>query len=87
MKKIALLLLTLSLLAVPQIFAASVPTIDKDELKALLGSNTTVIFDVRIGRDWDSSENKIKGSVRMDGFDLSLLEQYPKNTALVFYCA
>ncbi|MBW1634879.1 MAG: hypothetical protein JRJ68_01265 [Deltaproteobacteria bacterium] len=87
MKKIALLLLALSFLTAPPIFAASVSTINKDELKSRLGSGNTVIIDVRIGRDWDSSENKIEGSVRMDGFDPSLLEKYPKDTALVFYCA
>jgi rhodanese-related sulfurtransferase len=87
MKKIVFLFLVLSLLTVPSIFAASVITIDKDELKSLLGTDNLVILDVRISRDWNSSNKKIKGAVRMDGFDLPLLEKYPKDTPLVLYCA
>jgi len=87
MKKIVVLFLVLSLLTAPSIFAASATTIDKDELKSLLDTDNPVILDVRISRDWDSSDKKIKGAVRMDGFDLPLLEKYPKDTSLLFYCA
>jgi len=87
MKKIVVLFLALSFLTAPSIFAASVATVDKDELKSLLGADKVVVLDVRIGRDWESSDHKIKGAVRMDGFDLPLLEKYPKDTSLVLYCA
>ena len=87
MKRIVVLLLALSFLSVPPVFAASVPTMDKDELKSLLGSDNLIILDVRIGRDWKSSEFKIKDAVRMEGFDPSLIEKYPKDATLVLYCA
>ena len=87
MKKIVVLLLSLSFLFATPIFAASVPTMDKSELKSLLGTENLVILDVRTGRDWNSSELKIKDSVRMDGFDYSLVKQYPQDTTLVLYCA
>jgi len=87
MKKIAVLLFTLSLLMAAPVFAASVPTMDKDELKSLLGSDNLVVLDVRTGRDWGSSEFKIKDSVRMADADLSIVEKYPKDTTLVLYCA
>jgi len=87
MKKLVALLLTLSFLSAVPIFAASVPTMGKDELKSLLGSDNLVILDVRIGRDWSSSEFKIKNSLRMADSDLSIVEKYPKNTTLVLYCA
>ncbi len=87
MKKLVVLLLVLSFLSAPSIFAASVPTMDKDELKSLLGSDNLVILDVRIGRDWSSSEFKIKDSVRMTESDLSMLDKYSKDTTLVLYCA
>ena len=87
MKKLVILLLALSFLSAPSIFAASVPTMDKDELKSLLGSDNLVILDVRIGRDWSSSEFKIKDSVRMAESDLSMVDKYPKDTTLVLYCA
>ncbi len=87
MRKLVILLLALSFLSAPSIFAASVPTMDKDELKSLLGSDNLVILDVRIGRDWSSSEFKIKDSVRMAKSDLSMVDKYPKDTTLVLYCA
>ena len=87
MKKLIVLLLALSFLSAPPIFAASVQKMDKDELKSLLGSDNLVILDVRIGRDWSSSEFKIKDAVRMEGFDLSVIEKYPKDATLVLYCA
>lgn len=87
MKKIVFLLLTLSLLSGPSIFAASVPTLDKDELKSLLGTENLVILDVRTGRDWSSSEFKIENAVRMADADLSVIKQYPKDSTLVLYCA
>lgn len=87
MKKIVALLISLSFLLATPIFAASVPTMDKNELKSLLGTEHMIILDVRTDRDWDSSELKIKGSVRMDGFDYSLVKQYPKDTTFVLYCA
>jgi rhodanese-related sulfurtransferase len=87
MKKLVFLLLTLSFLSATPIFAASVPTMDKDELKSLLGSDNLVILDVRTGRDWSSSEFKIENSVRMADSDLSIIEKYPKESTLVLYCA
>jgi len=87
MKKIVLLFLSLSFLLATPIFGASVPTMDKNKLKSLLGTDNLVILDVRTGRDWNSSELKIKDSIRMDGFDYSFVKQYPKDTTLVLYCA
>ncbi len=87
MKKLIVLLLALSFLSAPPLFAASVPKMDKDELKSLLGSDNLVVLDVRLGRDWSSSEFKIKDSVRMTDSDLAMVEKYPKDTTLVLYCA
>jgi len=87
MKKLVFLLLTLSFMSAPLVFAASVPTMNKDELKSLLGSDSLVILDVRTGRDWSSSEFKIENSVRMADSDLSVIEKYPKDRTLVLYCA
>ncbi len=46
-------------------FAVNVDTMDIDELKSRLDSESTVILDVRAGRDWSSSEFKIKGAIRV----------------------
>ena len=66
----------------------AVTKITKEELKARLGDPSVVIVDVRLGKDWKASEVKIKGAVRVDAADvLTLVEKYPKDQMLVFYCA
>jgi rhodanese-related sulfurtransferase len=87
MKRVFTLLIILMVLAASPLFAASVPTMDKDELKSLLGSENLVILDVRTGRDWSTSEFKIKDAQRVNGRDLSAAMTYPKDNTFVFYCA
>ena len=68
--------------------AADVPTITKEELKAQLDSSDVMILDARKGKDWKSSEFKIKGAVRTnpEEFD-KWAANYPKDKTLVLYCA
>lgn len=87
MVRLLSLLLAITLFIGTQAFAGSVATLDKDELKNLLGSENVVVLDVRLGRDWSSSEFKIKNAVRIDDGDLSVAEEYPKETTFVLYCA
>ncbi len=87
MKRVFTLLIILIVFAASPLFAASIPTMDKDELKSLLGSENLVILDVRTGRDWSTSEFKIKDALRVDGKDLSAAMTYPKDNTFVFYCA
>jgi rhodanese-related sulfurtransferase len=86
-KKILSLLIILITLTATSLFAASVPRMDKDELKSLLGSENLVILDVRLGNDWATSEFKIKGALRVDDDDLSVARKYPKDNIMVLYCA
>ena len=78
--------LVILLIATTPLFAASVQKMDKDELKSLLGSENLVILDVRQGRDWSTSEFKIKDALRVDDGDLSVAETYPKDNTFVLYC-
>lgn len=87
MKRLVTLLLIFTFFSVTPLFASSVSTMDKDELKAMLGSETLVVLDVRLGKDWSSSEFKIKDSVRVDNKDLSVADKYPKDNTFVLYCA
>ena len=88
MKKILFLLSLVLLFAPPPVFAGDAPTMSKDELKAQLASKDLVILDVRSGRDWSSSEFKIKGAVRAAGSDLAKWSaNYKKDQKLVLYCA
>lgn len=64
------------------------PRMTKEELKAKLGNPDLVIIDVRLGKDWTGSDLKIKGAVREDPTAVdSWANKYPKDKALVFYCA
>jgi len=71
------------------VLSADVPMMTKDELKAMLGNPDLVIFDVRLGSDYFSSDLKIKGAVRPDmGQNLYLIVwTYPKGKTFVIYCA
>ena len=67
---------------------AAVSKMTKEELRAKLDDPNVVIVDVRLGKDWKASEEKIKGAIRADAKDVeSLTTQYPKDKTLVFYCA
>lgn len=66
---------------------AEVPTVEKEELKSLLGQESLVVVDVRTGRDWSTSEFKIQGAVRGGGKDHPPIESLPKENTFVFYCA
>lgn len=87
MKRVLSLFIVLMVLATTPLFAASVPKMDKNELKSLLGSENLVILDVRRGRDWTTSEFKIKDALRVDDGVLSVAKNYPQNSTFVLYCA
>lgn len=76
-----------SILATPAL-AADVPLMTTDELKAVLGDGDLVILDARAGKDWKSSEFKIKGALRAGPgkFD-TWKNTYGKEKKLVLYCA
>jgi rhodanese-related sulfurtransferase len=69
-------------------WSANVNKMTKEELKEIMGTETVSILDVRTGRDWGSSEYKIKGAERIDNKAiLTQTKKYPKNQTLVLYCA
>lgn len=86
MKKLVPVLLIMLFSVVP-VFSGSVDKMNKDELKSLLGSETLVILDVRTGRDWSTSEFKIKDAIRVEGKDLSAASNFTKDHTFVLYCA
>ena len=81
--------LLLSLItAIPVAMAAEVPLITKEELKARMEKGDVVVVDVRKGRDWDSSEFKIKGALRADPKNLAAWAgEQAKDKPTVLYCA
>jgi len=88
MKKLSVFLIFFVLSVFSPAFSSEVKLIDKDELKAMLGNPDLVILDVRSGKDWSSSEFKIKDAVRLTGDTLEAITQkISKDRTLVFYCA
>lgn len=75
-----------SILTTTSLMAADVKQMTKEELKKVM--DTVTILDVRTGRDWSSSEFKIKGAVYFnpEKFNAQAID-YPKEETLVLYCA
>jgi len=68
--------------------AANTSKITKEELKKIMGEDTVLILDVRTGRDWSSSEFKIKGAQRANPREFNTWsDKYPKENTLILYCA
>jgi hypothetical protein len=66
----------------------NVPRVSKDYLKAKLGSPDVVLIDVRAKTDWDNSNEKITGAVRMEPETVDTWsETLPKDKEIVLYCA
>lgn len=65
-----------------------VPLITTDELKAMLDDPNLLVLDVRRGKDWKSSEFKIKGATyaKPEAYD-TWAGTYPKTKKVVLYCA
>jgi rhodanese-related sulfurtransferase len=68
--------------------SADVPRITKEELRTWIDKGDVIVVDVRIGRDWKSSEYKIHTAVREDpDHAASWAKKYDKDKTLVLYCA
>lgn len=68
--------------------ANDVPRISNDELKTKLGSPDVVLLDVRAKNDWERSDEKIAGAVRMDPQTVDAWTgTLPKDKEIVLYCA
>ena len=76
------------LLLASDALAVDVKRMTVKELDGILGNDKVVVLDVRAGRDWGSSEFKIKGAYRADPGDFKAwAEKFPKDHTLVLYCA
>ena len=88
MRLILFMLLGMVLTSASSLFAGGFEIMDKEELKAKLGSQGLVILDVRSGRDWSASEFMIKDATREDPQEVdSWAGGYDKGSTIVLYCA
>jgi hypothetical protein len=85
---ILLLALLLVLTSLGLSHAGDVPLMTTDELKAMLDTPDLLILDVRRGKDWKSSEFKIKGAshYKPENYD-EWASSIPKSKKIVLYCA
>lgn len=66
---------------------ATEPSLTKEELLKLLGSDQVVILDVRHPRDWQASDRKIPGAIRITDGDFSPIKALSRDKQYVLYCA
>lgn len=65
-----------------------IPMITTDQLRDMLGDREVAFIDLRINRDWNSSDRKIPGAVHEDPDHLQdWAKKYPKDKRIVLYCA
>lgn len=68
--------------------AASVSVVKKETVKGWMEKGGVTILDARQGRDWTSSEFKVKGALRADpGKFGTWKSQFSKDDRIVLYCA
>ena len=86
---IVVALMTTVMFIVPVAHAdTKVPRISKKEVKSMLGNPNVTILDVRKAKEWNLSNQKIKGAVREDAMDTkSWARKYAKGKTIITYCA
>lgn len=68
--------------------AKEIPRMTKETLKGMIENPELIILDIRSGKDWDASEFKIQGAVRVDPGRLDdWKDRFSKDKTLVLYCA
>ena len=86
--KLWILVFTLVFGLVATTVSAGVKLITKEDLVRILGQDNVTVIDVRKGRDWTSSEFKIRGAERVDlRRFVSQAKKFPKENTIVLYCA
>jgi rhodanese-related sulfurtransferase len=63
-----------------------VARISTGELRAKLDDPQLIVLDVRSAYDWDRSQAKIPGAIRVDPRRTDWADDYSKDNTLVFYC-
>ena len=85
---LGLIFMLLFAFSMPAFGGDEAPRISTEQLNDMLDSPDLVLLDVRTGRDWNTSDRKIVGAVRVDPRDVnSWAENYSRNQKIVLYCA
>lgn len=90
MKKTLMVSVCLSLFIFSLLYSCA-PQIQRtstEGLSNILNDRDVVIVDVRSDRDWNASDEKIKGALRGNPFDIkSWSDSLPRDKTIVLYCA
>ena len=79
-------LLMVLLFAVPGCAQTALQRITPDELNTMLSSRQAVVVDVRDTNDWEKSDQKIQGAIRLDPGNLNPAAlPIAKSATLVLY--
>jgi rhodanese-related sulfurtransferase len=83
------LILALPLGMTEIVWGQEVPRITKEELKEMLDKPDVIVIDVRYGKDWTESKEKIPGAVREDPKKATKTwaGKYDKDKTIVLYCS
>ncbi len=85
---LGLAFLLLFAFTMPTYGAEDAPRISTEQLKDILDSPDLVLLDVRTEKDWEKSDRKIVGAVRVDPDDVSSWAgDYSKDQKIILYCA
>lgn len=80
--------LILAAVVQPVYGADEVGRISTEQLNSIIEDPDLVLLDVRIERDWEESDKKISGAVRVDHENVeSWAGNYAKDQKIVLYCA
>lgn len=88
MKKMLMFLIFSLGFALTPAVSMDVGMMSVDELNGMLGSDNLIVLDVRSGKDWSSSEFKVKGAIRANPREFATWgDSHPKDKKIVLYCA
>ncbi len=72
----------------PAYGAEDAPLISTEQSRDMLDNPDLVLLDVRTESDWEKSDRKIAGAVRVDPKDVnSWTGNYSKDQKIILYCA
>lgn len=81
-----MLLCTVLLAACASYAVKNAPRIMKEEID--LSDPSLVFLDARSSSDWNKSDSKIRGAIRVDSHDVeSWAANFSKDSTIVVYCA
>lgn len=88
MKAARLIPILVIVLSLTTVFAKAASVVTKETLKNWMERGDITVLDARQGRDWTSSEFKIKGAIRVDPKRPGTWKsRFSRNKKIIFYCA